>query len=1060
MTPEFETAAQGNIVGTKQLTLHARFQPGLKFVDESIVVMWVGDQKGAPDVKNFEKLLDWLNGLGHAPKEFNHERGILQFAGNDFVYVLPFLMGSDCPFLLGGSIYWFARVVRTSFHFIEVGDVLASAGPLELSVTDLIESCFSFALVDDESSPSWCTGNGVYAAIWIPGFSDAKMKALRFTYVGLVEKVPQLKWDETIPWDRRDHAQMLTDLWFIICVNALMKQMKYKIANHDEKSDRKSSYRVMYRGEQDVLTAWRTALEEGPYNTFSADGWLIARILRQTFQGSGWRAEWMQDKSGFSFYQLVFELTPPIGEETSRDWTLRYIIVHRFFDKQIPFSVWWDFPTRSMEIGQDVLVNPDEWIFRDLYTAGGAYEPILKSLRSETPYECKIPAEELFEFISEGLPALRDNGFIVRTPKIDPSHISNVRVRVRVQKQKQKQVKSLKLQQTSGRFFQSEELVDFDWSVVIGDTELSRAEFEKLVKDRTPFVQLGGSWRLVPVEEIFNQVAQLGIGSEKQDIRIMDLSRMLLMGEEEEEQDNLQIEVTYSDEAERIKDLIHLILHARDAVSVPAPKSFCGSLRQYQLTGYSWLLHLRQIGFGACLADDMGLGKTIQVLAYLLQLKETGEQKGTHLLVCPTSLVQNWRAEITRFAPMLKQHLHHGSARNVPHANGELPLYEAMIDADIIITTYSTIVRDIEWFEKMTFDVVIVDEAQNIKNAQTKQSQAIFKLNSNHRVALTGTPIENRLEELWSILHFTNPGFLGTLAWFRKMFADPISVEPQGTAAKKLQRIIHPILLRRRKTEPTIQMELPEKWELMDYAGLTTEQAAIYQSIVNRLFDGIDRSGPMARRGQILAALVRLKQVCDHPCLITGGSGDVNRSGKLKLLLELLSDVVDEGESALIFTQFRDMGELLCEAMLERFSYKPRFLHGGLSSTLRGKIVDDFQSGADKSPILVLSLKAGGVGLNLTRANHVFHFDRWWNPAVEDQATDRAFRIGQTRDVQVHKLVCSGTLEDRIDALIASKRQLSEAIVSSGDNFVTELDDAGLRALFDLDTDIAIGEEI
>jgi SNF2 family DNA or RNA helicase len=1060
MKPEFETAAQRNIVETgQQFALHVRFRPGLKLINESAVYIWVGDENENPDAIHFENLSDWLAALGFAPGAMNHERGVLQFTGEEFVQLIPFLMSPDCPFALGESIYWFARTASTSFHFVEIGDLLAFASPVDLSMTDLIEACFSFAFVDEESSPSWCTGNGVYISLWIPGFTEAKVRALRFTYVAIAEKV--CKWDESYPWTEENHARMITDTWIIVCVNALMKQMNYQIVNHEEKSDRKSSYRVMYRGEQDVLSAWRTSLEEGPFRTFAADGWLIARILRQSFQGSGWRADWMLERSGSAYYQLVFELTPPAGEDVSRDWSLRYMIMHRFFGYLVPFCAWWHSPTRTIKIENDILVKPDEWILQDLNTAGRLYEPILISLKSDAPYECKISSEDLFEFVSAGLPALRDHGYIVRTPEIDPSFISNVRIRVRVRRPKQKQTRLAKLQHVTGHWFQSGELVDFDWSVAIGDTELSRAEFEKLVKDKTPYVQLGGSWRLVPVEEIFNQIAEIGLGESKQDIRVMDLSRMLLMGEEEAvEKDGLQIEVSYSDEAERIKELMYLIQHARDVSPMPAPKSFCGSLRQYQSIGYAWLLHLRQIGFGACLADDMGLGKTIQVLAYLLQLKETGERKGAHLLVCPTSLVQNWKAEIARFAPNLKQHLHHGSSRNIPLADGKLPLQIAVTDADIIITTYSTIVRDIEWFEELAFDVVVVDEAQNIKNAQTKQSQAIFRLNSNHRVALTGTPIENRLEELWSILHFANPGYLGKLSWFRKMFADPISTEPHGSAAKKLQRIIQPILLRRRKTEPAIQIELPEKWELMDYAGLTTEQAAVYQSVVNRLFEGIDHNGPMARRGQILAALVRLKQVCDHPCLITGGSGDVNRSGKLKLLLELLSDVVEEGESALIFTQFRDMGELLCEAISKQFSYKPRFLHGGLTSVTRGKIVDDFQSGADNSPILVLSLKAGGVGLNLTRANHVFHFDRWWNPAVEDQATDRAFRIGQTRDVQVHKLVCSGTLEDRIDAMIASKRQLSEAIVSAGENFVTELDDASLRALFDLDADVAIGEEL
>ncbi len=1060
MTPEFKNIAQRDNIEKNQLILDAWFQPGAKIVDEGVIVLWVCDHDGNHNQKGFCMLENWFALLDISPDKLNHQTGTVEFAASDFVDILPFLIGKESPFVLAKAIYWLGRIVRAAFHIVETKDVISFAGPAGLSIGDVLESCFSFTQADDDSMPLWSTGNGLYVAFWIPGWTDVLMRSLRFTYVSMADKIWGSKWNNTYPWLKQNHARMMTDSWLIVCINTLMKSTVDCILNHEEKVNSNSAYRILYRGERDVLSAWRDALEKGPYSTFAADGWLIARTLRQIFQGSGWRTEWLRDMSGFAFYQIVFELMPPKREELSSDWVLKYTIVHRYFEKQISLATWWCSATRNLEIEHDVLIHPEEWILRTLYAAGGIYPPILKSLQSSASFQCLIPTESLFEFIQNGLSALRDNGFIVRIPEVDSSYISNVRIRVQVQRAKTKQ-NTLAQSFQSGRWFQTEELVEFDWSIAIGDAELSRNEFEKLVKDRTPYVQLGGVWRLIPIEEIFRQIEDLGLRNNSSNLSVMNLSRSLLMNEEVTgEADNVRVEVSYGDETEKIKEFIHMIQHVHELESVPPPKSFCGSLRQYQLIGYEWLLHLRAAGLGACLADDMGLGKTIQVLAYLLRLKETRAEKGIHLLICPTSLVQNWKAEIIRFAPILKLYIHHGSARNAPLSNGVLPLEIAMEKTDVIITTYATIVRDIEWFERQEFDVVVVDEAQNIKNAQTKQSQSVCKLAANHRIALTGTPIENRLEELWSILHFTNPGYLGSLLWFKKMFADPISIDAHTMAARKLQRIIQPILLRRRKTEPAIQMELPDKWEIMEYAGLITEQAAVYQSIVNQLFEKIDGSRSMSRRGQILAALVRLKQVCDHPCLVTGGSGSVIRSGKLKLLLELLGDVMEEGASALVFTQFRDMGELLCSAIREQFAFEPKFLHGGLTSTARGKIVEDFQIGTDPSPVLVLSLKAGGVGLNLTRANHVFHFDRWWNPAVEDQATDRVFRIGQTKDVQVHKLICSGTLEERIDELIASKRQLSEAIVSHSDHYVTELDDLELRALFDLDMDASIGEDV
>ncbi|MBX5437433.1 MAG: DEAD/DEAH box helicase [Alicyclobacillaceae bacterium] len=631
-----------------------------------------------------------------------------------------------------------------------------------------------------------------------------------------------------------------------------------------------------------------------------------------------------------------------------------------------------------------------------------------------------------------------------------------------------------------------------------------------MVEQRSPLVQIGGSWRLVPLDLIVQQIRMLEDAGSGGAAGLLPFSRALLMAQAEED---VPVEVVVADDADgaassgadadgsdRPEGAFHplgalrVLLGAGEVRLLPPPQGLRGTLRHYQQYGFSWLVHLRNAGFGACLADDMGLGKTIQVIACLLHLKETGRAEGPHLLLCPTSLLPNWRSEVARFAPSLRVYVHHGSSRET-HAEA---FAQAVRGYDVVLTTYATAVRDQELLGGIRWDTVVADEAQNIKNPDTKQSKAVCGLPSRHRIALTGTPVENRLEELWAIFHFTHPGYLGSLPWFRRTFANPVSAQPDSGAARVLQRLLAPVLLRRRKTEASIQIELPEKWETSQYAALTAEQAALYQAVVNRLFHGLSEragddasatagasaagrlgnggarggssgSGPgggegygaargaaaraMSRRGQILSALVRLKQVCDHPCLLVGGRKDPERSGKLRLLLELLEEVRERGEAALVFTQFRDMGELICDVLEDRWGRRPPFLHGGLGAAQRGALVEAFQAGRDPSPVLVLSLKAGGVGLNLTRANHVFHYDRWWNPAVEDQATDRVFRIGQSRDVQVHKLVCAGTLEERIDQMIAAKRALSNAVVGASEQWVTELDDQALRELFALDPD-------
>lgn len=917
-------------------------------------------------------------------------------------------------------------------RIVDARDLIAAAFIKSFSVDRRLNMLRETATTTDDVMPSWAAGNGQFVGFWIPSWSVPQLLSVRQSIVT----------DTFVSSDVMVHMlpeQRINAVdWLIISsVDALVRAQSFDVRDVSEASTK--SYRVMYRGESDVFQSWRDALSGFESQIFSADGWLVARSMRQALQKSGWMTGVLDDLSGRQFYSLSFHLLPPSETSTSADWHLVYQVRHRYFGWTKPFMEWWSVSERVWRIGADTLISPDVWMLPMLREASAASTFIEQSLQMPCPSYCVIPADDVYMFLTESVPRLREMGFGIETPNVLRGDLSKIRVRMRV---KRPRAESRRNRGTGPQWFNANQLVDFDWSVVIENEEISHELFTQMVTNQTPFIQVGGSWRLVPVDEILRQLDQFG-GAQSSQAGILDLSRAMLMSRDESD---VHIDMEYDDEALPVEEVICVMQEATHPLQLDAPASFCGELRHYQQFGYSWLMHLRTIGCGACLADDMGLGKTVQVLAYLLRLKETNETRNIHLLVCPTSLLPNWRAELARFAPSLSVYVHHGPTRDV---EGYL---DGNVTIDLVMTTYATLVRDMEILGQYDFDAVIVDEAQNVKNVDTKQARAIRGIRASHRIALTGTPMENRLEELWSLMDFLNRGFLGSMSWFRKTFADPAQRDPSGIEASKLQVLLRPVLLRRRKSDPNIQTELPDKWEVDERTFLTSEQAAIYQAMVNELFSEIEplSRDAMSRRGQILATLVRLKQVCDHPSLVSGGAPAVRRSGKLRQLMDRLQTVIDEGDSALIFTQFRDMGEILCDAIEEQWSIRPKFLHGGLSANARGKMVDDFQSEADPSSILVLSLRAGGVGINLTRANHVFHFDRWWNPAVEDQATDRAYRIGQTRDVQVHKMICTGTLEERINDLITSKRQLSQAIVGGSSEWVTELDNDALYALFSL----------
>lgn len=618
-------------------------------------------------------------------------------------------------------------------------------------------------------------------------------------------------------------------------------------------------------------------------------------------------------------------------------------------------------------------------------------------------------------------------------------------------------------------------LVNFDWRIAIGDSELSEAEFNSLLTRNERLIRFRGQW--IYLDPAFlDQIRRLMDSIDPAEgLSLQDIFQLHLLSELErdkvksswdgdaeppedidpDEEARLQLEVELNG---HLLALIRQLGQPSDLELIPVPHGLRAELRNYQHQGFTWLSYLRKFGLGACLADDMGLGKTVQFITYLLHHKPTSEQPA--LLICPTSVLGNWQKELARFAPEIKVMLHYGKSRLSGVALGE-----ALDDCDIVLTSYTTALMDQETLQNYTWSSLCLDEAQNIKNAQNKQSAAIRSLNALHRIALTGTPIENRLSELWSIYDFLNPGYLGNQRGFQIRFANPIEKHHDAERTAQLQQLVKPFMLRRKKKDPAIQLDLPDKLETKVYINLTAEQGAMYEQTVKELMNRMQKLEGMERKGAILGALTQLKQLCDHPVLLTkeaelaetmmqsedGREALVQRSAKLERLVAMVDELRDEGDSCLIFTQYVGMGRMLADVLSKQRGEPVFYLNGSTPKQERDRMIDRFQAADGEGPyIFVLSLKAGGVGLNLTAANHVFHFDRWWNPAVENQATDRAYRMGQTRNVQVHKFISLGTLEERIDEMLESKMSLSENVISSSEGWITEMSNDELQDLFTL----------
>ena len=784
---------------------------------------------------------------------------------------------------------------------------------------------------------------------------------------------------------------------------------------------------------------WMHALRT-PDGLMEGDEKELANFLAQT-------QEWMRPItiSTDAPFRLCFRLEEPQEDfETTRNnkkendaWYVRYML-QDIGDPSllIPVEDIWNAQDSYATLFKKSDFNAREYLLFSLGQVSKGNPDVESSLQDSAPGGYAADSDGAYRFLTEEASILEQMGFGVLLPAWWTGKGTKQRLSISA-RAKSPRMKKSQLQGNSG--LSLDEIVQFEWEMALGGKKISLKELQQLAKMKSSLVQIRGQWVHINAEEIQEAIA-FWQKKDNQKGTVRDFMQMALGRAETPE----GVDFDGVSATGWVSQFLDRLNGKTSFDEIASPQEFQGTLRPYQQRGYSWLSFLQQWGLGACLADDMGLGKTVQTLA-LVQRNWHANEKHPVLLICPTSVVGNWQKEASRFTPELPVLIHHGITRK----KGESFKKEAA-QHSIVISSYALLHRDFEILKEISWSGVVLDEAQNIKNPNTKQSKAARSLDADYRIALTGTPVENNVGDLWSILEFLNPGLLGTQAEFKRSFFVPIQASRDPEAIQKLKKITGPFILRRLKTDKTIISDLPDKMEMKVFCNLTKEQASLYQAVVDDTEEKLASAEGIERKGLVLATIMKLKQVCNHPAQFVGDNSTIpGRSGKLARLTEMLEEIIEIGDRALIFSQFSEMGGMLQQYLQEQFGQEVFFLHGGVSKKKRDEMVERFQ--ADGGPnIFILSLKAGGTGLNLTKANHVFHFDRWWNPAVENQATDRAFRIGQTKNVQVHKYLCAGTLEERIDSMIESKKEIAEGVVGSGESWLTELSTNELKELFKL----------
>ncbi len=749
-----------------------------------------------------------------------------------------------------------------------------------------------------------------------------------------------------------------------------------------------------------------------------------------------WRHK-LHGRQGALGFQLGLQLHE--AEEHAPDvWDLEFRVAARHDPSlSVGLEDYWEMAGQAQQalranFGEDFEQN----LFLQLGQAARIFPALWEGLETDHPIGIELSLENAFGFLNETAWVLEDAGFRVIVPAWwTPQGRRRAKLKMRSADQKPK--KTIASSSQSGLSLDA--LLQYRYELSLGEESVSADEWQQLVEAKTPLVRFRGQWVALDRDKMREMLAfwkAQGDGGET-----LDMRELLRRDAEEAEFFELDAQDALSGMLAKLRD-------PRQIEPIDNPPRLNASLREYQKRGVSWLEFIERLGLGGCLADDMGLGKTIQVIAQLVREKEAGRGGPPNLLIAPTSVIGNWRKEIERFAPHLATHIHHGGQRaGTPEA-----FAAACRGCDVFITSYALARKDAKLLADVRWRRVVLDEAQNIKNPLAAQTKAILHLQSDHRLALTGTPVENRLLDLWSLFNFLNPGYLGKQAQFRRNYELPIQRENNRGKSALLRKLVEPFILRRVKTDPAIIQDLPDKVDNRQYCGLGKEQASLYEAVVRDVERQLADSEGIQRQGLMLSTLMKLKQICNHPAqfLQDGGPFTAERSHKLERLTEMLGDVLAEGESALVFTQFTDIGEPLERHLKAALQCQTYYLHGGTSRSRREQMIARFQDAESPPAVFILSLKAGGVGITLTRANHVFHFDRWWNPAVEGQATDRAFRIGQTRNVFVHKFITLGTLEERIDAMIEEKRKVAGAIVGSDESWLAKLDNDAFKRLIAL----------
>ncbi len=756
--------------------------------------------------------------------------------------------------------------------------------------------------------------------------------------------------------------------------------------------------------------------------------------LEEYQQWQRWRYQITHTQDNIHFY-LYFQLQTP--NKAEEPWQLQFQVAPKN-DPSLKISLqdYWRLVTKEKTVfhkqfGQDFEAN----LLLNLGYAARIYPLLWTGLETNEPDGVLLDLDEAFEFLKETAWILENAGYKVIVPAWwTPKGRKRAKLRLKVSSSS----KSVSKSETKS-YFGLDTLVQYQYQLSIGEHPVTQEEWQQLVNAKIPLVQFRGEWvelDLAKMQQMLEFWQQQG--SENQQMSLLELLQR-------EAEAGTELEFERDD---TLEEMLHKLNDKSQLELVTDLPNFQGKLREYQQRGVSWLNYLENLGLNGCLADDMGLGKTIEVIAHLIQERNNNDQVAPTLLIVPTSVIGNWQKEIAKFAPHFQSMIHHGSDRS----KNVSEFKKAIACHDVIITSYTLVRKDAKLFDSVDWQRIVLDEAQNIKNPQAAQTKAILKLNAPHRLALTGTPVENRLLDLWSIFNFLNPGYLGKQAQFRKAFEIPIQKNSDRTKALTLKKLVEPFILRRVKTDKNIIKDLPDKVEQKVYCNLTPEQASLYEAVVKDVAQQIEEKSGIERKGLILSTLMKLKQICNHPRQFLQDESEFtpNRSHKLSRLQEMIEEIQAEQESLLLFTQFREIGNALQQYFRHHNHYQTYYIHGGTSRNKRDQMIAEFQEPDTPPAIFILSLKAGGVGITLTKANHVFHFDRWWNPAVEDQASDRAFRLGQKKNVFVHKFVTLGSLEEKIDVMIEDKKRLSDSVVGSDESWLTELDNDKFRELIAL----------